>query len=205
MTDIAPSSIFAYEPVLDGARDRRYVMFNVDWDIYERLRDRLGNGVRLTYDEGTLELMSPGYTHEDLKTLIARLLEAWAEENDVDLNGYGNVTLKQLERRALEPDECYCVGRTQSTPDIAIEVITSSSHIDKLELYRTLGVREVWAYTKEKFVILELRDSVYFTRCDSGVLPGLDINQLATFVGPNANQTSQVKEYRRALQLRRSL
>lgn len=36
--------------------------------------------MRVTYLEGQLEIMSPSRSHEMLKKLIARLLEAYAEE-----------------------------------------------------------------------------------------------------------------------------
>jgi Uma2 family endonuclease len=183
-----------------AAEDRRFVLYGIDWDTYEQLRERLGNGLRLTYLEGTLELMSPSFTHEDFKKLIARLLEAWAEENDVDLNGYGNVTLKSRPReRALEPDECYCVGRIHETPDIAIEVVVSSGYVDKLEVYRGLGVREVWAFKDGRIAVLELVGDAYAPRTGSAVLPTIDLDLLVQFVESGRSQTQQVKTYRAAL------
>jgi Uma2 family endonuclease len=100
--------------------------------------------------------MSPSFAHEDLKKLIARLVEAWAEERDVDLNGYGNVMLKRPEDKALERDECYCIGRVRETPDLAIEVVVISGHIDKLEIYRDLRVRELWVYRSGSLMVLRL-------------------------------------------------
>jgi Uma2 family endonuclease len=186
------------------AEDRRFVLYGVDWDTYEQLRERLGNGLRLTYLEGTLELMSPSFAHEDLKTVIARLLEAWAEENDVDLNGYGNVTLKNRPReRALEPDECYCVGRIHETPDIAIEVVVSTGYLDMLEVYRGLGVREVWAFKDCSISVLELLGEAYSPRVGSGVLPALDLEQLGKYVKAGQSQTAQVRAYR--AELRRAI
>ncbi len=182
------------------AEDRRFVLYGIDWDTYEQLRERSGNGLRLTYLEGTLELMSPSFTHEDLKTLIARLLEAWAEENDVDLNGYGNVTLKSRPKaRALEPDECYCVGKIHATPDIAIEVVLSSGYLDKLEVYRGLGVREIWAFKDGKIGVLELVGDEYVPRDASAVLPAIDLDALVRFVESGKSQTQQVKAYRATL------
>ena len=65
--------------------DRRFVLYGVPWETYVTMRDTLdesGSNIRMTYLEGTLELMSPSRSHEDYKTLIARLLEAYAEEKD---------------------------------------------------------------------------------------------------------------------------
>jgi Uma2 family endonuclease len=197
---VTPASPFVPVRADAAAEDRRFVLYGIDWDTYEQLRERLGNGLRLNYLAGTLELMRPSFTHEDFKTLIARLLEAWAEENDVDLNGYGNVTLKSRPReRALEPDECYCVGRIHETPDIAIEVVVSSGYVDKLEVYRGLGVREVWAFKDGRIAVLELVGDAYAPRTGSAVLPTIDLDLLVQFVESGRSQTQQVKTYRAAL------
>jgi len=60
----------------------RFVLHGVPWWTYVALRDALDDhaGLKLTYLEGALELMSPSLLHEDAKTIIARLLEAWAVE-----------------------------------------------------------------------------------------------------------------------------
>jgi Uma2 family endonuclease len=44
----------------------------------------------------------------------------------------------------IEPDECYVVRAAKESPDLADEVIWSRGGFDKLDVYRGLGVREVW-------------------------------------------------------------
>src|SRR5690606_30466192 len=106
---------------------------------------------RMTYSQGVVELMSPSRHHESDKTRFARLLEMWSEASGVELEGYGSWTLRdEKEDRGAEPDECYTVRRVaadeQDRPDIAIEVIWTSGGLDKLQVYRKLGIREVWLY-----------------------------------------------------------
>jgi hypothetical protein len=48
--------------------DRYFLLQNIPWALYEQLRERSGNGLRMTYVRGMLELMSPSFNHEDLKT-----------------------------------------------------------------------------------------------------------------------------------------
>lgn len=48
------------------------------------------SGTRVAYLHGELELMSPSIKHELLKKMLARLLEAYAEERGIELNGYGS-------------------------------------------------------------------------------------------------------------------
>ena len=54
--------------------DQRLVLNNVSWERYRALRKLLDDvpGLRMTYLEGTLEIMSPTNRHEDTKTLLAR-------------------------------------------------------------------------------------------------------------------------------------
>jgi Uma2 family endonuclease len=128
--------------------EQRLVLEGVTWEQYDALVALFMNqfpALRMTYLEGTLELMTTSPEHERLKTIIARLIEAFAEELDVELNGYGSATFrKEAAARGLEPDECYCLGELHDVPDIALEIVLTSGGIDKLEVYQGLGVQEVW-------------------------------------------------------------
>lgn len=184
--------------------ERRFILSDVPWWMYVALRDALGDddGTRMTYLEGTLELMSPSILHEDVKKIIARLLEVWAMERDIDLRGFGATTFrKEAKRRGLEPDECYKVGPIGSDgiPDLALEVVLSSPLIDKLEVYAGLGVPEVWVWLNGALVIHRLVGDAYERAPRSGVLPSLDLALLAKFIVPNENQTRLAKAYQAAL------
>src|SRR5947209_19697845 len=89
--------------------DDRVILDGIDWWQFETFLAIRGDraGVRVTYLEGRLEIMSPSRTHEMLKKLIARLLEAYADERDLVFEGYGSLTMRNpAELRAIEPDEC---------------------------------------------------------------------------------------------------
>ena len=64
-------------------------------------------------------------------------------------------------------------------PDLAIEVIWTSGGIKKLEIYRKLGVREVWIWRHDKLTAYALRDEAYAPVNESLVLPGIDLEQIA--------------------------
>ncbi|MEJ7729026.1 MAG: Uma2 family endonuclease [Polyangiaceae bacterium] len=185
--------------------ERRFILHDVPWTTYVVLRDTLEehSGLKLTYLEGTLELMSPSGDHEDLKKIIARLLEAWAEEMDVDLNGRGGQTFRtEAKRRGLEPDECYCVGPFGAIPEIAIEVVITSGLVDKLEVYRGLGVRELWVWQDGALTVYRLTGDRYEAHERSSILPALDVPHLTSFVATGVSQTKTTKAYRAALRAR---
>jgi Uma2 family endonuclease len=175
-------------PAPPGASERshepRFVLHGIPWHAYATLREADDTpGLRMTYDRGELELMSPSPEHEDLKTTIARLIETYALERDVPLYGYGSTTFRREAKAAgLEPDECYCLGgKLNDVPDIAIEVVVTSGGIEKLPIYARLGVPEVWLWENETFTLHALRDGVYEAVAASAVLPDLDIAAVARF------------------------
>jgi Uma2 family endonuclease len=183
--------------------DRHFVVYGISWETYGALRasfDESQPGLRMTYLEGTLELMSPSREHEKIKTLLGRLLEAWAEESGVELQGAGSTTFrKQAVARGLEPDECYSLDDIGEVPDIAIEVVTSHALVDKLEVYRGLAIPEVWVFKAGALTVYRLRGARYQAGDRSVLLPTLDLPLLASFVRADAKQTATVKKYRAAL------
>jgi Uma2 family endonuclease len=188
------------------APDARVVVNGVPWSTYVTMRDLLddaGSGVRLTYLEGTLEIMSPSNDHESLKKLLARLLEAWADEAGVDLEGLGSTTFRrEAAERGLEPDECYCVGDVRELPDFAIEVVVSSGLLDKLEVYAGLGIPEVWVSKDETLSVYRLVAGQYRTQTTSECVPSLDLAHLASFVRIGVKQSAAVRAYRAELRAR---
>jgi Uma2 family endonuclease len=104
----------------------RLVVHGVSWKDYVIAREALdGPGLRMTYCEGELELMSPQRPREEWKTNIARLVELFALERDVPLYGYDSTTFKSAAKeRGGEPDECYCVGgEMREWPEIVIAAL----------------------------------------------------------------------------------
>jgi Uma2 family endonuclease len=194
-------------PGSSGSMERRFVLHGVPWRTYVALRDELdqgGAGVKMTYLEGTLELMSPSMLHEDAKKIIARLIEVWAMEHDVDLRGFGGTTFRrEAKARGLEPDECYKLGKLEEdgVPDIALEVIVSSALVDKMAVYAGLGVAEVWEWRPGSATIAvhRLVGGTYERRERSEALPDLDLAVVARFVQPGENQTRLAKAYQAAL------
>src|SRR5215212_28683 len=100
-------------PALSSSIEQRMVINGVSWKDYVIAREALDTpGLRMTYCEGVLELMSPSFAHEVDKKTIARLIETYAFLRRLRLNGYGSTTFRrQAKERGAEPDECYCIGR----------------------------------------------------------------------------------------------
>ncbi len=160
-------------------KEQRFLLSGVTWEQYETLRSTLDeshSGLRMFYLEGMLELFMPSREHELNKTTFGRLLEYFGLEKNIRLYGYGSTTYRnRAKERGLEPDESYAVGTQKEIPDIAIEVVITSGLLDKLEIYRGLGVGEVWVWQEGQLLIYRLRDDQYEQIPRSEFLPELDL------------------------------
>ncbi|MGL5944095.1 MAG: Uma2 family endonuclease [Waterburya sp.] len=181
--------------------ESKITLYGVTWEQYDTLVSMFMDqfpGLRMTYLEGTLEIMGTSSEHERLKTIIAHLLEMYAVEKRVTFNGYGNTTFrKEAKKRGLEPDECYCLGELKEVPDIAIEIAITSGGINKLSVYQGLGVTEVWFWQNDQFILYRLQEEEYKQIARSEFLPDLDLVLLSQFVNYD-NQTEAVIAYRDA-------
>jgi len=195
MAAVAPAG-FPVHP-RNAEEEQRILLESVPWAAYVVLRDAVDSpGVRMTYLEGSLEIMSPSRTHEVEKTQIARLLELFCLERDIPLFGYGSTTFRKEEKeRGLEPDECYSRDADKDVPDIALEVVKTHGSIDKLDVYRGLGVREVWVFEEGTFQLFALRGERYEPVAQSEVLPEVDLARLAHFA-LHRDQHAALKAYR---------
>jgi Uma2 family endonuclease len=183
--------------------DQRVILHGMTWKDFEILLAIRGDhaGARLAYLNGEIELMSPSINHEVVKKTIARLIEAYADERAIDLTGCGSWTVKNaFKERGLEPDECYVLGAAnKEVPDLAIEVVWTSGGLNKLEIYRGLGVGEVWIWKRNAGI------TVYLLRGDhdeeasrSALLPELDL-KLIDHLATSPNQSQAVRDLRKAL------
>jgi len=178
------ATIESAEAVPDA--DQRVVLCGITWEQYETLLAVFGDdqpGIRTAYLEGQLEIMSPSRKHEHIKTVVARLVELYALERDIPLNGLGSTTFRKVAReRGLEPDECYCIGEDKEFPDIAFEVVLTRWGVDRLAIYEGLGVLEVWLWRGGAFELYRLTPAGYERRERSELLPGIDFAQLVPLV-----------------------
>lgn len=176
--------------------ERRFILEGVSWAYYEQTLAELGGQrVRVTYDRGKMEFMSPSMRHERVKTIIGRLIEIYALEMDIRILPVGSVTCRRKDLdRGLEPDECYYVLHspanvdeldlaTDPPPDLAIEVDITSWSIDRQPIYGALGVPEIWRFDGQAMSPLHRQsDGSYKIAKRSLVFPRLAIAELNGFL-----------------------
>ena len=160
--------------------DERVVIYNVGWNGFEKLLEVRGDRSppRVAYLDGAVEIMSPSPDHGFIKSHIGRLVEVYMEHLDVQYTCLGEWLIKQQKDEAgVEPEECYVFGKSwrEDRPDLAIEVVWTSGGLNKLEIYRRLGVPEVWFWIRGTISVHVLRETGYELRSTSVCLPGVDL------------------------------
>ena len=160
------------------------LLYDVSWEQLEQLDINLaGTGARLTYLDGILEIMSPlSDEHEDSKKTVAMLVEVYMRTKNIRFYSRGSATLGKRENKTRrEPDESYNLGRKKSIPDLILEITVTSGGINKLEIYKRLGIPEVWFWEDGLLSVYCLQAGEYQKVTKSFLLPELDLELLAKY------------------------
>lgn len=178
----------------------RHVYYGVSWDVYLKLLDDLGDdrpgGIRLTYIDGVLEVVSPKRLHEQLTRLVDMIVTFVAFESGVNLDNSGSMTMRlDSQEKGGEPDSCYYLAnepivrglaeidlQVHPPPDIALEVDITSPSLDKMKLYRAASVPEVWRYDGAQMQFFVLEDGLYQASTYSRSFPNLSSERLSAYL-----------------------
>jgi Uma2 family endonuclease len=174
------------------------VLHGVSWKLYDLLVNELAEEhVYLTYDRGTLEIMSPQPRHEEYKWVISRWLVLLAAELGLDVRPGGNTTFRREDReRGLEPDDCFWIASEPAIrgkvdldfsvdppPDLAIEIDISRHGVDRESIYAALGVPELWRYNGRALRVYILQpDGTYRSSGKSKSFPFLPLAEFQAFL-----------------------
>jgi Uma2 family endonuclease len=191
--------------------EQRVVLRGIGWEGYETMLKLVGNGaIRLTYDLGGLELMSPSFDRERYKRLLGRVVEIVSDELGIPCLPAGSTTWrKQAEDRGLEADDCFYLASfpligdktpdlsIDPPPDLAIEIEISRSALDRLGIYAALGMPEVWRFDGETFRVEQLQENGdYATVSTSPNFPLLPLDEVAHWLRLS-NSVRNVNEWGR--------
>jgi Uma2 family endonuclease len=202
-------------PSLPGqqAAPERIVLFDVGWRVYEMLLEAVGDrNIRLTYDDGDLEIMTLSLSHENWKKRIARLIEMLSFELNVPILSVGAITCKRGDLdKGLEPDESYYIqheaqmrgkaefnAESDPPPDLVVGIDISYRAISREKIYAAVGVPEVWRFDGQHLHALRLAsDRQYQATQVSLAFPALKVADLERFLKlyPTRDETSVIREF----------
>jgi len=164
------------------------------WEEYERLLGDLAAwpGMRVTYDRGRLEIMSPSAEHEEYKEFISQIVRAAADVLGLPLEMRGSTTWKREQaQQGTEPDACFYIANAQRiigkrtidlesdpAPDVAVEIDITNESLSKFSIYAALEVPEIWRYDGKTARFYALGDGRYREVAESRFLRRLAATML---------------------------
>ena len=198
------------------APETRTVMENIRWETFVELAEqRRGSVPRMTFDEGVLELMSPRRQHENIGSLIGRLVETYTEVRGIEVQTVASTTFRRKDlQKAFEADESYYIEHAAQIrpkeeidltidppPDLVIEVEITSSAIHELKLFAAMGVPEVWRHNGERLQMYGLIQDADEAIDTSRALPNLTSAMIDAVLEKRFEfgETALVREFRRSL------
>lgn len=177
--------------------ESRIVLDGVSWQLYEMLRDLPDSrNIRMTYDNGVLELMTRSRLHEWLVELIGRLIVEWTMAWGISLSSCGSLTMQREDlRKGCEPDKGFYIDHEvlmrghdefdpliHPAPDLVVEVDITSPSLKRLPIYAAMRVPEVWRHDGQVLHFLELQGDRYVERDHSIRFPQLTPADLQRFL-----------------------
>ena len=197
------------------AGQQHIVLEDMSWEFYEHLLNEIGDRhVYVTFDQGSIEIISPLPKHERWGAWIGRLIELMCLEKSIDCEALGSATFRsEAKQRGLEPDKCYYFKEaraarqleeawddsTDPAPELVVEIDITSRSIPREPIYASLGVKELWRFDGNKLQVLHLGPKrKYVVRSRSLALPFLPMAAFAKFVSRmrDNNQIKVLNEFR---------
>jgi Uma2 family endonuclease len=190
------------------------VLHNISWFSYKQIADAVQDQTpaHFTYDRGNLEIMVLSLQHEKLKKILAMLFERLCEELDIEILRAGSTTFQREDlERGFEPDECYYVANAEKMrnknkvnldfdppPDLTIEIDIKHSSLNRMNIFASVGIPEIWRFDGENLAIYLLEKNDYVASETSKILPFAERNRLSKLIhfGSNSSGKDFLKEIR---------
>lgn len=159
--------------LLQKSTDQRIVIQGT-WEKFKLIQQGFEEtpGAKLSYYQGTIEILMPGEDHEFFAHVIGYLLTTFFLRKKLSFKPTGAKTQEQEGQVSAQADQSYCIDGSKPIPDLSIEVVFSSGG-NKLARYRALGVPEVWFWEDGVLTLYHLRDNDY-EPIERSELPGLE-------------------------------
>ena len=176
----------------------RFLLYNIPWEGYRSFLHVLEeNAVRLTYDQGTLELMRASFFRERYKVLVARVVNVLTEERETRVVAMGSTTFNRESLECgVDPDLSYYfsnAGRitdwdhidleVDPPPDLTVEIDLTNEARGRLRVFAALKIPEVWRFDGERLEVLKFQAvGDYQIVPQSEIFPWVSMEGIARFL-----------------------
>jgi Uma2 family endonuclease len=197
------TQIASYYDMVSQLPENASVTFqDVSWDEYEELLEQVGEapGLRISYDNGSVQVMTISAEHEKYSEFISSLVGIIRLRLRINILGFGSATMRKRKfRKGKEPDACFYVQtapligiriqldfETDPPPDVAVEIDVHHDSRSSFPIYAALGVPEIWRYDGQAMTIYHLSEASdeqqYVARDTSAALPMLSATLLTEMI-----------------------
>uniref|UniRef100_A0ACD5H1H2 Uma2 family endonuclease n=2 Tax=Desertifilum tharense IPPAS B-1220 TaxID=1781255 RepID=A0ACD5H1H2_9CYAN len=182
--------------------------------MYEQLLEVFAEypQLRMTYNRGTLELMTPLAEHESYSWNLSRLIAILSEELGLEIRGLKSTTWRsQVQAVGKEADDSFYIQNEPAIrtklkidltvdppPDLVVEIDTTHSFIDKISVYENLKVPEIWQYRNENITIYILTEAGYIESEMSLAFGSFPVKALTQFmkIDSQKGENARMREFR---------
>ncbi|MBO0861934.1 MAG: Uma2 family endonuclease [Chloracidobacterium sp.] len=179
---------YIYDIVSQMSDGQVETFHDVTWGEYEELLERIGetrHGLRISYNDGTLKVMSLSSEHEQIADFIKSLVVHIRLRFRMNILFFGSATMRKKKKsKGSEPDACFYVQTAKALgnrakldftvdppPDVVVEVDIHHDSTGGDPIYATLGAPEMWRYDGWKATIYHLQGCEYIEAEASNALP----------------------------------
>lgn len=151
---------------------------DVTWNEYEELLDQVGetrHGLRISYNDGALRVMSLSFEHEKYVDFIKRMMSILSLRLRLDIIFSGSTTMRKKKKsKGNEPDAGFYIQTAaaignrlnldfavDSPPDVVVEIDIHHDSTDNYPIYAAFGVPEIWRYDGWEATIYHLQENDY--------------------------------------------
>jgi Uma2 family endonuclease len=190
---------------------QRVVLQGLTWHDYIQIGNILSNrpALRLTFNQGTLEIMVTSTEHEFYKTRLGRLIEILAEVFNRRIDPRGNMTFQREDlEKGVEGDNCWWIEHEEQIrakltwdpavdppPDLLLEI--EVSRMARMAIYAALRVPQVWCFDGKSLRVYLLQlDGTYLQAKESPTFPGIPVAEIVDFLRPEKDYHTVQSEFR---------
>ncbi|HEU4389465.1 MAG TPA: Uma2 family endonuclease [Blastocatellia bacterium] len=179
-------------------KDTVVLFHNATWNDYEELIAQVGEaaGLRISFNDGTLKVMTLSHKHEQLVRFIDGLVSTVRLRLSINILFFGSATRRtRKKKKGVEPDGSFYVQtasvignridldmEVDPPPDVVVEVDINHDSRDNYPIYAAFGVPEIWRYDGEELTIYLLQETDYVRTETSLALPMLDCRVLTDYL-----------------------
>ncbi len=167
----------------------RVYLQDVSWETYRQIvEDQMGKrSLRLTYDDGDLEIMVVSYKHENYSFTLGEIVSTISDWLELDFVAAGSTTFRgEKKKKGFEGDGSFYFKNAQvirgkseidlnidPSPELVIEVDITHGSLSKFSILAAVGVEEIWRFDGEGMKFYRLQGENYEEVTESVCLRGV--------------------------------